>query len=141
MVQFNSDGSLKLPTSALQKKQENVDRMDKGRFILIRKEVVNFASPKKCALHIRVSDAISDDRFIEDIFRYFNEKAATPTKIVKTGAKEFDVTIGTDFKRCSDCTCLVNRYREFLDGNIIEEKGNCTFEGFRKNFSYDDYFE
>lgn len=141
MVQFNSDGSLRLPSSAIQRKQENADRMNKGQCILIHKEVVDFSAPKKCALHIRLSDAIADDRFIEDMHRYFQESSATPTRIVKIGDKEFDVLIGTNFKRCTDCTGLVNRYREFLQGNIIEEKGNCTFAGFKKNFSEEDYFD
>ena len=53
--------------------------------------------------------------------------------------KEFRIEIGTDFKRCTDCTSLVNRYREFMDGNIIEDKGECTFEVRRFTFQEEYY--
>lgn len=55
--------------------------------------------------------------------------------------KNFEVEIGTDFRRCTDCTSLLNKYREFLDQNLIEKKGNCTFEGRRSTFCEEDCFE
>jgi hypothetical protein len=62
--------------------------------------------------------------------------------LIKINEKEFDIEIGTHFKRCSDCTTLVNRYREFMEDSLIIEKGNCTYEPFSsRNFSYEDYFE
>jgi hypothetical protein len=140
MMQFNSDGSLKLSSGTLQKKQETIDRMKKGKCILVHKEMVSFSAPKKCILRVRLSDAIIDNAFMEKIHYYFKEHAEVPSKVIKLNDKEFEIEIGTHFKRCSDCTNLVGRYREFLDGNLIEEKGNCTYEG-RKNFSYEDYFE
>jgi len=140
MFQFNSDGSLKLSQGTIQKKQENIDRMKKGRCILIHKEMVSFSAPKKCILRIRLSDMFIDNAFMEKIHFYFKSQAEVPSKIIRLSDKEFEIEIGTHFKRCSDCTNLIGRYREFLDGNIIEEKGNCTYEG-RKNFSYEDYFE
>ena len=101
---------------------------------------MSFTAPKKCVLHITLSDAFSDNVFIETIYNYFKEKAAVPSNIKKINEKEFEVEIGTDFRRCTDCNSLIKRYREFLDGNIIEEKGGCTFGGEKKNFSYEDHF-
>ena len=142
MFQFNPDGSLKLSQGAIQKKQESIDRMKRGKCILVHKEMVNFTAPKKCILRIKLSDAIVDNGFMERIHHYFKPQAETPTKIIKLNDKEFDIEIGTNFKRCSDCTDLIKRYREFLDDNLIEEKGNCTYEGPRaQSFTYEDYFE
>lgn len=141
MIQFNPDGSLKLSSKTVQQKRIDEDRMRTARCILIRKEMVNFSAPKKCILRIRLSDAMIDSRFVETTYRYFKEGATVPTKFIKMSDKEFEIEIGTDFKRCSDCSNLVNRYRDFMDGNLIEQKGNCTFVGFRKNFSYEDYFD
>jgi hypothetical protein len=141
MMQFNPDGSLKLPASTIQHKQETEDRMKKAKCILIKKEVVNFSAPKKCILHITLSDAMNENKFIENIHKYFKEQATTPSKLIKINEKEFDIEIGTDFKRCTDCTNLINRYKEFLDDAVILQKGNCTYEPFRRNFSYEDYFE
>lgn len=141
MVEFNPDGSLKLSSKTLEYRKESEDRMSKGKCILIHKEVTNFTAPKKCVLHLRLSDAMNDSRFVENIHKYFKDGAATPTKLIKISDKEFDIEIGSDFKRCTDCTNCVNRYREFLEGNLILEKGNCTYAGFMKNFSYEDYFD
>ena len=141
MMQFNPDGSLKLSSATVQKKKDNEDRMKKFRCIRIRKEMVNFSAPKKCLLHITLSDVIVDNKFVDNIHHYFKAQCEVPTKLIKINDKEFDVEIGTHFKRCSDCTALVRRYRDFLDDAVIEEKGNCTYEGFRKNFCYEDYFE
>jgi len=141
MFQFNPDGSLKLSQGTLQKKEETIDRMKRGKCILIHKEMVNFSAPKKCILRVKLSDAIVDNRFMESVHHYFKAQAEVPTKIIKLNDKEFDIEIGTHFKRCSDCTNLINRYREFLDDNLIEEKGNCTYAGLRTSFSYEDYFE
>jgi hypothetical protein len=141
MMQFNPDGSLKLSSKALQQKKDDENRMKNSRCMLIKKEMVNFSAPKKCILRLRLSDAMTDNRFVETTYNYFKENAAVQTKLIKINDKEFDIEIGTDFKRCSDCTNLVHRYRDFLDGNIIEQKGNCTYEGFRMNFSYEDHFD
>jgi hypothetical protein len=139
-MQFNPDGSLKLSSKTLQQKKDDENRMKNSRCILIKKDIVNFSAPKKCVLHIRLSDVFADNRFVEKTYNYFKENAKVPSKFIKINEKEFDIEIDTDFRRCSDCSSLVNRYREFLDGNIIEQKGNCTYEGFR-NFSYEDHFD
>lgn len=132
MVEFNDDGSIKLPTPMIKRKQETENRLKKSKCMLIKKEKVSFTAPKKCMLHLRLSDAVLDNRFVD------TKCDNVPMKIIKISEKEFDIEIGTHFKRCTDCNDLINRYREFL--HVIEEKGNCDYEGYR-NFSYEDYFE
>lgn len=141
MIDFNSDGSIKLPEFMSKHKQEKEDRLKKGKCVLIKKEAVSFTAPKKCMLHLRLSDAITDTKFIETIYRQFNQNSKVPSKILKINEKEFDIEIGTHFMRCSDCSNLIKRFREFLYDNVIEEKGNCTYEIKSKNFCYEDYFE
>lgn len=141
MVEFNPDGSLKLPGQMARRNEEKKEKLRKQRCIKIKRDVVNFTAPKKCVLHITLSEAFSDNKFIENIYRYFNADATVPNKIKKINETQFEVEIGSEFKRCSECNALINRYREFLDGNIIEEKGSCTFEGQKRNFCYEDYFD
>ena len=124
----------------IKRKQETEDKLKKSKCLLIRKEMVSFTAPKRCILHLRFSDAFTDTGFVETIHRYFNENV--PTKIIKINEKEFDIEIGTHFKRCSDCTNLIRKFKDFLYDNVIEEKGNCGYEDFKKmNFCYEDYFE
>lgn len=139
-VEFNPDGSIKLPGFAQQKISENESKMRSQRCIKVSRRVVSFDSPKKCVLRITLSDRINDNSFVSSIYNFFREKAAVPTKLAKINEKEFEVEIGTDFKRCTDCTSLIGRYKEYVDGNLIEEKGSCTFEQFKRNFEYEDYF-
>lgn len=139
MIEFNPDGSIKLPEEFAKKKEENKEKLKHQRCILVKREVMCFTAPKKCVLQIILSDAFSDNRFVETIYNYFREKASVPNKLIKVNEKQFEVEIGTDFRRCTDCNSLVNEFREFLEGNLIDEKGSCTFEG-RKNFHYEDYF-
>ncbi|MEE9525168.1 MAG: hypothetical protein V3V78_01005 [Candidatus Woesearchaeota archaeon] len=141
MVEFNPDGSIKLPEKFAKIKTENEMRLKNQRCIKVKKDIVNFDSPKKCTLNIVLSETISDNRFVENIYNFFREKCSVPTKIMKVNEKEFSVEIGTDFRRCSDCCSLINRYKDFLDGNLIEEKGNCTYERITQNFTYEDYFD
>ena len=143
MVEFNKDGSLKLPAKLVRNKSERESRLKKGKCILIQKELVSTYPPKKCNLHIKLSEAISDNRFIDTIYKDFLQNSEVPSKIIKLNEKEFRVELGTCFKRCSDCSNLINKYKEFLDNNVIEERGNCSYENnFRaKSFCYEDYFD
>ncbi|MCK4521985.1 MAG: hypothetical protein KAU20_05400 [Nanoarchaeota archaeon] len=143
MVEFNEDGGLKLPNSLIKQKQEKAERMKKGRCILIKKEIINFQAPKKCVLNIKLSEGVKDNRFIQTTYKYFCENSQTPTKITRLNEKEFQIEIGTNFRRCSECNNLISRFREFLDDNVIEEKGNCTYESYARNqnFTYEDHFD
>jgi len=139
MVEFNPDGSIKLPERLAKQKQEEEYKLQKEKCILIKKEIINSISPKKCVLHIRLSEAFADNSFIEEVYKYFNSSSKVPSKLIKVNDREFDVEIGTCFSRCRDCNSLVSRFREYLDGNVIENKGSCPFES-RQQFCYEDYF-
>jgi len=144
MVEFNPDGSLKLPESVLNIKKDKEARLKNTNCLQIKKEAVSFRAPKKCILHLRLSETNNNPIFIENIYKDFAQGANVITKINKITNREYDIEIGTDFKRCSECTKLIGRYKEFLDGNVIEEKGSCEFESFHKkadNFCYEDYFD
>lgn len=141
MIEFNEDGSLKLPGYIQKQNNENKNKMQNQHCIKVRKEIISFKSPKECLLTITVSNALTDIRFLINIFNEINNKAETPLKFEQTDIKEFQIKVGTSFRRCSECTSIINRYREHLSGNIILDKGNCTYEDRRQNFSELDYFE
>ena len=142
MVEFNEDGSIKLPDWMAKKQSENNSKLKTQRCIKIKKQIVNDRTPKACALIITLSDAFSDNRFIQTTYNFFREKSEVPTKLIKISEKEFKVEIGTCFRRCSDCSNLIKRFKEYLDGNIIEEKGGCTYrDNQQSNFAYEDYFD
>ncbi len=141
MYEFNPDGSIKLPDHVVKKKEKEGHRLQNQMCILIKREVVNDKSPKKCMLHIKLSERFTDNRFIDTVFKYFNDSSEVPSKLMKLNDKEFDVEIGTCFSRCRDCNSLVSRYRDHLDGDVIDNKGSCTFKGFDREFCYEDYFD
>ncbi|MBW2986293.1 hypothetical protein KY333_02895 [Candidatus Woesearchaeota archaeon] len=137
MIEFNPDGSIKIPEAIIKNQEKKELKLKKERCILVKKELVDF-KPKKCVLHIRLSDAFTDNSFISNIFKDFQKHSEVPAKLIQITEKEFDVEIGTDFRRCRDCTTLIRRLREYLSGNIIEDKGSCTLK--ERNFAYEDYF-
>jgi hypothetical protein len=141
MVEFNPDGSLKLDARFVKQRADHVNKLKVQRCMKVKKEILSFTAPKKCVLHLTISEKITDLKFVENLFNYFKENASVPCSIRKITERQFDVEIGTDFRRCTDCCSLIGKYREFMDGNIIEEKGTCTFEGRKQNFSYEDYFD
>lgn len=140
MVEFNPDGSLKLPSHITNKLEEDKSKMKNQRCVKIKKEVVSYKPPKKCVLQLRLSEAFKDKAFVQNIFKSVNEKSVSPMSIKQLSDYDFEITIGSDFKRCSDCSALIRAYKEFLYNNVIEDKGTCTYEGI-KQFNYEDYFD
>ena len=140
-MEFNPDGSIKLPEHVQKKKKQDNFRLTQAHCIQVKKDVVSFSAPKKCVLHVRLSDKLMDDGFVDSIHKRFNSTAEVPTKIQKVKDKEFDIEIGTCFRRCSDCTKLIGMFKEHVAGNIIENKGNCTYERPQQNFCHEDHFE
>jgi hypothetical protein len=142
MIEFNPDGSIKLPAKLAKHKANENHKMQSARCAKIRKEIISTTSPKSCALHITLSNKITDNRFIETIYNQFNQEAEVPSKLTRVSDKEFKIDIGTCFKRCSDCTSLIQRYRRFLDSNVIEIQGSCEYASKRQSsFSFEDYFD
>jgi len=141
MAEFNPDGSIKLPGRILKQKKSHEFRMKNGLCVTIKKEIINDKSPKKCALSIQLSEKFNDNSFVARVYSEFMNYSEVPSKLSKENDKEFKVEIGTCFSRCKDCTNLVNKFRGFLEGNIIEEKGSCTYEKKGNVFCYEDYFD
>src|SRR3989344_106063 len=106
MVDFNPDGSIKMPEGIARKKEEKERRLKKSRCILFRKEAKNFNSTKKCVLHMKLSESFGDSDFVESVYRGFRNSSEVPSKIARLNDKEFDVEIGSSFRRCSDCNSL-----------------------------------
>ncbi|MCF7860944.1 hypothetical protein K9M79_01770 [Candidatus Woesearchaeota archaeon] len=128
MFEFNPDGSLKLPGRLQAKKDKDLARLKSQRCVKFKRDIISFDAPKKCRLSLTVSEAFPDHRFVITTYNYFLEKASVETKITKVGDREYEIEIDTHLRRCTDCCSLINRFRDFLDGNIIDEKGNCPFE-------------
>ena len=139
MVEFNPDGSLKLPSNLAKNIAEKEEKLKNGRCILIRKEIIDNKPPKKCALHIKLSNPINDNRFIEEAYKQLNSRAETPLKLIKLSEKEFKVEIGTSFRRCSECLSLAAALKRFVD--VIEDSKACDFgERMEARFTEEDYF-
>jgi len=140
-MEFNPDGSIKVPERMARSQAQESEKMKSQQCMMVRRDVVSDRAPKKCMLHIQLSEAVKDRRFVENIHKFWQDDASVPSKINKHEDGQYTVEIGTDFRRCTDCCSLIGRYREHLYGNLIDKKGSCPFEGFRQNFAYEDYFD
>lgn len=128
MVEFNSDGSIKLPSKLMGKKAETDRRMKSTMCVKIEKEVISEKSPKQCILHLTLSDAFTDGTVVEKAFYYFQRDSETPVKLIKKSTRNWDIEIGTSLKRCNDCFEIINRFKSYLEDNVIIDKGTCYFE-------------
>lgn len=143
MIQFNPDGSIKMPSTMQKDKDDKKKRMESSQCIKITKEVQSFTSPKKCCLHLECGKRYSNTEFVENITKSHSQHVDTPIKLQKESTHSFKIFIGTDFKRCQDCTKLISKFNSFASGNSIVEKGNCPYESWeeRREFTFEDYFE
>jgi hypothetical protein len=132
-MEFNADGSLKLGGSIGKKLEDDREKMSTSRCVKIAKHVTRSTSPKLCTLSITESASL-ESGFVERVFSYFAKRANSTVKLNKIAPKEFQLTIGNEFSRCKDCQMFVSSTRDYLEGNVIEKKGNCTFKG--GNFWY-----
>jgi hypothetical protein len=139
MIEFNNDGSIRLPGNILDEKRKKDYRMASTRCARIRKEVVSSYAPKKCILHVTLSDAIKDGQYMESAFNRLKAGFETPVKLIPGVEKEYHFEIGTNFKRCSECNKILAMITEMFDGNIILDKGSCTLK--EREFCYEDHFD
>jgi hypothetical protein len=115
MIEFNPDGSIKIPDAMRKQKEEKNLRMKIGHCVTVQKEVVSFTAPKKCHLTLKLSEKIINDEFIPRIYGYFNENSEVPSKLTKNQDNEHVVVIGSSFSRCRDCTNFINRIRIWVE--------------------------
>ena len=142
MIDFNPDGSIKIPGHMQKRMNEHSDRMNNSKCIIVKKEVVNFTAPKKCILHVMISEKMENNSAVVNGFAAASSDSQTPMRLRKISEKEFEIEVGTNFRRCSDCTALIGKLKHNASGNLIKDKGNCTYRGFSSNnFCYEDHFE
>ncbi len=139
MIEFNPDGSLKIPPWMTQAKNDEHKILTNPFGMRIVKEVIRYESPKVCHLHITLSPHARTAASVQTITNDFKQHAQTPIKLTEKADKELTIEIGTSFRRCSECTSLIGRFRENAEENLILKKGNCPYE--QHSFSNEDYFE
>ena len=128
-MQFNPDGSLRLPGSAQARQDNEMNKMKTGKSVLVTRTVLSYDAPKKCLIELKLSDAITETKFVEMFYEIYKQEISTPTKLRRLSDKEFELEVGTDFKRCQDCNKFIGHFRETFPGNLIDKKGNCTYKG------------
>ena len=123
-MEFNADGSLKLP-GGYEKKVRKIN---------IRKDVISEYAPKKCMLAVT-----GDKNRISIVLQMF--KCDTPLKKTETETENgFDIEVGSDFRRCSDCKNLSYKLSAIVNGDCNIDKGTCTAKGEHQKFCEEDYF-
>lgn len=128
-MEFNPDGSLKLTGSAQAKRKKEEEKMKNEKAVLVKRCVINHTAPKKCSIQIILSDAITDSSFVEKYYLRYKKETNTPTSLRVTSKNEFELEVGSNFKRCQDCNKFIGHFKETFEGNVIDKKGNCTFKG------------
>lgn len=132
-MEFNADGSLKLGGAVAKRIEEDAYKMKNTRCVTITKDMTKSTAPKFCTISITASPQL-EPNFIERTFAFFSKRVDSNVKLERFSDRECQVIIGNQFSRCRDCQELISSFRIYLDGNVIEKKGNCTFKSNWRSF-------
>ena len=125
-MEFNLDGSIKLPKNVLKKKEDDKKTFLEKPSIRVIRNQISSTTPLKCELTIQASERLSDPKKIESIFKQSTGKFShmAQLSIKKINNREFLVKITSGMYRCSWC----NNFREFLGKEFNVEvinQGSC----------------
>ncbi len=125
-VEFNPDGSIKLPEGVGKKKEDDDKTFENEKCIKIVRDQISSVTPLKCELRILASEKVENPEKIESIFKHATGKFRhlADLSIKKINNREYVVTIISGQFRCTWC----EQFREFIgtemDAKVINW-GSC----------------
>ncbi len=126
MVEFNPDGSIKLPEHLI-KNQENYDEDFRSKpCVRVVREQISERTPLKCELRIQASPLLRFPQRITSIFDTASQKFkhGAQLSIRREGEREYVVRIISGRYRCSWC----ENFRKYLKNELgvkVQEWGSC----------------
>ena len=118
-VEFNPDGSIKLPDRLVKKKIDDEKLFQEQPCIKIIKNQISSSTPLHCELKIQASKKLEDHKDIEKIFRRATGKFRhnAQLSIKKINNREYTVSIISGMYRCDWC----NNFKEFIKKELNVE--------------------
>ena len=124
-MEFNPDGSLKLPDCILKKKEGDDEIFSNEPSIRITRHQISPETPLKCELIIEASDKLDNPEKIKDFYNtaISKFKHMADLSIKKINERKYSVIIISGQFRCSWCESF-RRYLKGMNVKIIEW-GSC----------------
>lgn len=122
-IEFNPDGSMKLPEEIVNKK-ENDDKIFQNKpSIRIIRNQSSVETPLTCELCIQASNKLENFDKIESIYKRATGKFRHMANLSfrKINNREYNVTIISGMYRCSWC----ENFRTFIEGEMNVKVINC----------------
>ena len=112
-VEFNPDGSIKLPEKIIKQREDSDNIFRNEQSIRVIKNQVSSVTPLECELIIEASDKLPDPERIKSIYTRATGKFRhlAQLRIQKINDRKYVVTIISGQYRCSWC----ENFREYLE--------------------------
>ncbi len=119
MVEFNSDGSIKLPGRMTRQQEENdVIFSSRPSFKMLRNQTSTI-TPLTCELHIEASKHVNPN-IIESVFNQAKNNFRTDAGLsIRKEEGRYIVKIVSGFNRCNWCHHFINSLSDSADARII----------------------
>ena len=127
-MEFNQDGSLKLPEEEIKRRENKKQIFQDESAIKITRFQISSTTPLNCELTLHASNKLKEPEKIKQIFEKAKGKFKhmSELSILKIDDKEYKVKIISGRFRCSWCENFRNFLEEELDTKIINQ-GSCLF--------------
>ena len=125
-IEFNADGSIKLPGKLQEKKEQQDSNFQDRAVIRITKCKVSASTPLKCELTITASDKVTNPKIISYLFQECsrNFTGGADLSIRQTNDREYVISIISGYKRCTWCNQFMDYIRDETDF-AFQVKGYC----------------
>ena len=126
-IEFNPDGSIKLPDRMINKRKQEDEVFESRPAIRITRDQVSYVTPLKCELSIEASPLLGNPQRIKALFEYAEERFRHEANlsITKEHEKKYVITIISGKFRCTWCQTFRNYLQNSLDCRMIQ-KGSCS---------------
>lgn len=127
-IEFNPDGSMKLPENIVKKREDDEKIFREEPSIRITRDQISQITPLKCELTIGASDKLKNPERIESFYNYAKSafEHMAQLSIQKLSDKEYVVTIVSGQFRCSWCENFRKHLGKELNAKIINQ-GSCFY--------------
>ncbi|MFH1439956.1 MAG: hypothetical protein ABIG89_05285 [Candidatus Woesearchaeota archaeon] len=125
-IEFNSDGSIKLPGQMQEKKDKDNSDFNNRSAIRITKSKVSASTPLRCELTITASDKVTNPKIISFLFNECSKNftGGAELSIRQINEREYVVSIVSGYKRCTWCNLFLDYIRDETNF-AFQVKGYC----------------
>ncbi|MFH1064704.1 MAG: hypothetical protein V1729_06480 [Candidatus Woesearchaeota archaeon] len=126
-IEFNPDGSIKLPTKMASRRIAQDNTFDNYPCVRVTRDQISHSTPLKCDLIVDVSPKFMYPNRIETMYEFARDRFPHEAnmKMVKEGNRRYVISIISGRLRCSWCQAFRNHLQNNLECRFLQG-GSCS---------------